>query len=63
MFHFMYFYIMFIFRDVPTFIIFIETLEINLALASVSENVYPGLEWYLLYLRHPEYVMKYGMYW
>lgn len=50
------------FTNVLTFVIFNETLKINPASTSVTENVYLGLEWCLLYCRYPKYVMNYGMY-
>lgn len=58
MFNFLYFYIIFIFTNVLTFVIFNGTLKINPALTSIIEEEYPGLEWCLLYLRRSKYVMK-----
>lgn len=52
----------FIFTNVLTFVIFNKTLKISPPSTSVTENVYLGLEWCLLYCRYPKCVMNYGMY-
>lgn len=52
------------FTNELTFVIFNKTLKINPASTSVTENVYLGLEWCLLYCRYPKYIMNYGIvYW